>query len=144
MKIIRNSIFILSCISLFSFNLRNDNNEFHLIFGSGFRNDTVSLEINGIRIMEDIILQSDTIIGACSTASVHLENGNLFLLNEELQVVKSLPFQYDRELRVIITINKRPYDLRADLKNGKYMVVSKHWYYYNVYLNQYKKPVSFE
>ena len=55
-----------------------------------------------------------------------------------------MPFTYDDKLKVNIKINDRQYDLRADLKKGKYIVISKHWYYYNVYLNQYKKPVTFE
>ena len=128
---------------ILSFTMKNGNSDFYIIFGSGFRNDTVSLTINDTRIFEKIVLQSDTITGVSNNVSVSLEEGNLMFLKDS-KVSKKDPFKHDGKLQIVIIINDRPYVLMAELKKGKYIVISKHWYYYNVYLNQYKKPVSFE
>jgi len=136
-------IVVAVCCCLFSFNCTSGRKDFFIIFGAGFRNDTVSLELNDNRIMEKIILRSDTVTDISRAASIHLENGNLVLLDEGMKIVKSMPFKYDEKLKVIIKINERPYD-KSRSKKGKYIVISKHWYYYNIYLKQYKKPVSFE
>lgn len=145
MRITRLLIILLSGTILFSFQLeRRKSRDFYILFGSGFKNDTVSLEINGNRIMSKTILDSDTISGLGNQASIHSRNDTLLLLDSRLNVVNKIPFQYGNKLRFVLTINDRPYDLLADLKKGRFIIISKHKYYYNVYLNQYRKPVSFE
>jgi hypothetical protein len=137
-------IILLSCF-LFSFEMeKNSNKSFYIIFGSGFHQDTVSLVINEVKIAEDVVLLSDSITGIGRGASIQLKNDSLQLLDQELNLIVRRPFKFSKELRIIVTINDRSYELFADLRRGKYIVISKHWYYYNVYINQYKKPISFE
>ena len=68
---------------LLSFNFTNGSKDFYIIFGSGFRNDTVTLEVNDNRIMEKVILRSDTVTDISSAASINLNNGNLVLLDKD-------------------------------------------------------------
>lgn len=118
--------------------------EFYIIFGSGFRSDTISLFINDVKITNQIVLNSDPITGIGEGASIQFKNDCLMIFDQKLNLIESKPFQKTNRLKIILHINDLPYELVADFKKGKYIVISKHWYYYNVYLNQYKKPVVFE
>lgn len=128
----------------FSKEVKNGKNSFYIIFGSGFRNDTVSVAVNGLPIVDKAILQSDTISDISRDASIQFKEGKLVHLDKDLQVIKSISFPYKRRLEINITINGDPYHLMVDLKRGKYISISKHWYYHNIYLNQYKKPITLE
>lgn len=118
--------------------------EFYIIFGSGFKSDTISLFINDVKIASQIVLNSNPITGIGEGASIQFKNDYLMILDQKLNLLESKPFQKTDRVKIIIHINGLPYELVAVFKKGKYIVISKHWYYYNVYLNQYKKPVVFE
>lgn len=145
MRAIRFLLTLLLTVVLFSFQTKKDkSSDFYIIFGSGFRNDTVSLVMNEVPLITNVILKSDTIGDVSRDVSIHFKSDTLFVLDNTLKIVKRLPLRHNNTLRFILTINKMPYDLMADLKKGKYIVISKHWYYYNVYLNQFKKTVILE
>lgn len=118
--------------------------EFYIIFGSGFRSDTMSLFINDVKIASQIVLNSNPITGIGEGASIQFKNDSIMILDQKLNLIEIKPFQKTNRIRIIIHINDLPYELVADLKKGKYIVISKHWYFYNVYLNQYKNPIVFE
>lgn len=124
--------------------LQKKTTEFYIIFGSGFSNDTVSVSINDVKIANQIVLNSDSITGIGEGASIQFKNDSLMILDQKLNLIESKPFQKTNRIKIIIQINDLPYELVADFKKGKYIVITKHWYYFNVYLNQYKKPVAFE
>ncbi|HMP31686.1 MAG TPA: hypothetical protein PKD85_18940 [Saprospiraceae bacterium] len=118
--------------------------EFYIIFGSGFKSDTISLFINDVKIASQIVLNSNPITGIGEGASIQFKNNHLMIFDQKLNLLESKPFQKTNRIKIIIHINDLPYELVAVFKKGKYIVISKHWYYYSVYLNQYKKPVVFE
>jgi hypothetical protein len=117
--------------------------KFYISLGSGFKDDTVSLNINNKLIFQDLVITSDPILGYSSDAMIIYKNDSVRCLNNN-KVINIIPFSYDKKLKIILVINKRPYALYAYLKKGKYIVISKHLYYYNVYLNQFKKPIKLE
>jgi hypothetical protein len=117
--------------------------EFYILLGSGFKNDTITLTINNSTIIQNIIVRSDSIIGYSKDAEIVFKNQKITYLKNNKDV-HTEAFEYNSDLKIIILINKMPYVFYADLKKGKYLVLNKHFYYYNVYLNQYKKPIAFE
>ena len=135
-------ILIIVTNSLFAF-AENNRDDLYIVFGSGYINDTISLSINDISVMEKIVLKSDSIGDVCYNGGVIMRDGVLNTISQDLNE-KEILFQYSDKLKIIMTVNGRPYELVANLKKGKYIVISKHWYYYNVYLNQFKRPVSSE
>ncbi|WP_162428216.1 hypothetical protein [Pontibacter pudoricolor] len=146
MKLLMIFAAVVLCFPLYSFpnQVKNGKDSFYIIFGSGFRHDTVSVAVNGIPIVDKAILLSDTISDISRDASIHSKEGKIVHLDKDLKEVKSIPFPHKRRLEIIITINGKPYHLLADLKRGRYITISKHWYYHNIYLNQYKKPITLE
>lgn len=133
---------IILVIPLTAFGLDNNQKNFYIIFGSGFKNDTLLITINNNVIIDKAVLQSDSILGG-TNASIQFLNDSL-MFRKNSKILNKIPFKYENKLIIIFTINSHPYHLLADLKRGKYILISKHRYYYNVYLSQYKKPIVFE
>jgi hypothetical protein len=100
--------------------------EFYIIFGSGFGSDTISLFINDVKIASQIVLNSDPNTGVGEGASIQFKNDCLMIFDQKLNLIESKPFQKTNRLRIIIRINDLPYELVADFKKGKYIVISKH------------------
>ena len=139
---IKKFIFLVIFIILLCLNFIKAQN-FYISLGSGFKDDTISLSINNRFIIHDKIVNSNPILGYSPDALIIYKNDSIKYLNDN-KVVNTTPFSYNKKLRIILSINGMPYALYAYPKKGKYIVISKHLHYYNVYINQYKKSTNLE
>ena len=117
--------------------------DFYIMFGSGFSNDTVSLNIDRYTIFSNIVFTSDSVLGLSNDAELIFKDKHISVFKNGI-VLSTMTFEYNRNLEIVISINKKPYKFYLDLKKGKYLVINKHQYYYNVNINQYKKPILLE
>ncbi len=121
------------------------NTNFNLLFGSGFKNDNVSLEINDTLIVENQIMITDSIIGIVNSNNISYQQGILNVSDKKGNVLKKIPMIIDaKKIKFTIIINKNPYLFYSNLNKGTNMVFNKDKYYYNVYLNQNKKIIKLE
>ncbi|MFY7912921.1 MAG: hypothetical protein ACOVO2_25355 [Emticicia sp.] len=134
---------ILSIITMSCSVSKNTN--FNLLFGSGFKNDNVSLEINDTLIVENQIMITDSIIGIVNSNNISYQQGILNVSDKKGNVLKKIPMIIDaKKIKFTIIINKNPYLFYSNLNKGTNMVFNKDKYYYNVYLNQNKKIIKLE
>ena len=134
---------ILSLITMSCSVSKNTN--FNLLFGSGFKNDNVSLEINDTLIVENQIMITDSIIGIVNSNNISYQQGILNISDKKGNILKKIPMIIDaKKLKFTIIINKNPYLFYPNLNKGTNMIFNKDKYYYNVYLNQNKKIIKLE
>jgi hypothetical protein len=138
-------ILIISTICLFSCaNLRQQReNEysFAMVFGGCFINDTISVSLNGLEVIDNSILDSEFSTGLAQTWITHGKKSKdlVIEINKVQRRVKSLTKE---TLDISIIKNNKTFKFNLELKNGKYLLVdgcnSK------IQINQFKKKMIFE
>lgn len=113
----------------------------YIYLGSGFDNDTVSLTINTLQVLTGEIVMSNKEHNDMTNIYVEMTNDSIFLFKGGTVVLRKPMRLNDKSVKIILTINNHPYSYTMHLNDGKYLFISKHTYYYNVYFDQFKKPV---
>ncbi|MCC7402181.1 MAG: hypothetical protein IT214_11925 [Chitinophagaceae bacterium] len=116
--------------------------ETYIYLASGFTNDTVSLVIDTSQVLKDEIVSSNKEHNDITDVYIKLANDSIFCYKSGSIVSKNFMRGNDKSVKILLTINNRPYSYTMQLKQGRYLFISKHSYFYNVYFNQFKKPVS--
>ncbi|MGB3154477.1 MAG: hypothetical protein WBB06_07750, partial [Chitinophagaceae bacterium] len=73
---------------------------------------------------------------------VKIGTDTIFYYRGDSAVSKKIMPLGDKPLKILLYINNHPYSYTMHLKTGRFLFISKHQYYYNVYFNQFKKPVT--
>ena len=120
----------------------NEVSEVFIRFGSGYKTDTISLKINNVSIFKNEIISTKEDNSSITTNYLTIRRDSVFnFTNGVLVSTFNLFLNYDDKIIVDPVINNRPYSFTMYFKNGKFLFIDKHHYYYNVYFNQYKnKP----
>ncbi len=115
--------------------------EYQITLADGFEQDIVSIVLNADTVISNIEITSEFSTGL-SGVRLEYDNEELvsFIRGKEIRT----SYTFSNILRIQIIINNLPYGFTVDLKDGKYIVISKHKYFFNVYCNQYKKKPYFE
>ncbi|MGK6353561.1 hypothetical protein [Parapedobacter sp. DT-150] len=114
---------------------------FSIVFADCFHNDTVSTSINGVLLIDSVILNSDFSTGLTKTwiSSISKTHDVVVTVNG---VQKNVEMFVDKSLNLSISKNGQIFDFNLSLKNGKYIVVegcgSK------IEVNQFKNKLIFE
>lgn len=138
----------LVLIVLFTGSCASYKPNFNIVFGSGFKNNSVDLSINDVKIISNITMSSDTVTGTVWNSYIIYENDSLRLLgqsnksNKSNKIERQILMPSNRLLNFIIQIDGKPYYLQADLKKGNNIFIDKHLFYYNVNLRQFKKKAK--
>ncbi|WP_374163613.1 hypothetical protein [Arcticibacter sp. MXS-1] len=119
-------------------------NDFIVLFGSGFKNDTVSLHIDNKQIFKDRILQSDTVSGIVRSVSIVKKNNRLSLLNSKNESMNVMDFNNSKEIIVVIEINHKPHKLAVSLNKGYIIMVNSQSFYNKVNISQNKKVIPLD
>ena len=133
------SFLMSSCIT------SKNKTDFNLLFGSGFRNDRVSLEINDILVFNNKIMNTDSVIGIVLDNGITFSQNKIKLIDKIGESPKEILFDSNEsKLKFVIEINQKPYLFYPNLKEGQNLILQKDKYYYNMYLNQSKKVIKLE
>lgn len=116
--------------------------ETYIYLASGYTNDTVSLVINTSQVLKDEIVSSNKEHNDITDVYIKLANDSVFCYKKGSIVSNLFMKGDDKYVKIMLTINNHPYSYTMHLKQGRYLFISKHSYFYNVYFNQFKKPVS--
>lgn len=129
----------LSCASTKQM-INSHNNGVFIRFGSGYKSDTISLKVNNFQVLKSEILNTKNDNSGNTTSYLRIHNDSVYYFsNGSLKFRLFLKETYDDKIILEPIINNRPYSFTMYFKNGKYLIIDKHQYYYNVYFNQYKK-----
>ncbi len=133
-------LILLSLLTLFNLTRGQD---FSIVLGSGYSADTLCLEVNGVPIMQNEVISSDASIGIVLGVSIWGREDGIIEVSFKNQN-RQIAFEPSQRLRIVVTINGLPYLFLASLSKGKYLLIDKHFQYYNVDLTQAKRPFRFE
>lgn len=114
----------------------------YIYLASGYTNDTVSLKVDTVQVLKDAVVNSKEGYNDITDVYVKIANDSIIYYRGDSTVSKKSMRLGDKSLRILLTINNHPYSYTMHLKTGRYLFISKHQYYYNVYFNQFKKPVT--
>jgi hypothetical protein len=114
----------------------------YIYLASGYTNDTVSLVIDTSQVVKDEIVNSNKEHNDLTDVYIKMANDSIFCYKSSSIVSKNFMKGNDKSVKILLTINNHPYSYTMHLKQGRYLFISKHSYFYNVYFNQFKKPVS--
>ena len=126
------------------------NLDFSLIIADCFKNDTISLSINGIEIIKTEKVTSDFSTGL-TDISIYQDTKNLVLNSNNGQLVNE-KILIDKKLKIHLTIGKKEGISKIiDLKKGKIIVVDycnrqnqKGEMIKTLYFEQYEKNIEFD
>lgn len=126
------------CIS--SHKISTNEPEAYIRFGSGYHADTISLKLNTTHVLKnEIITTLEDNSGITGSYLSIYKYSILYFKDGKLKFTVLLESHYDDKIVIEQSINNRPYSYTMYFKKGKYLFISKHWYFYNVYFDQYKK-----
>lgn len=114
----------------------------NIYLASGYTNDTVSLVIDMFQVLKDEVVSSNKEHNDITDVYIKLANDSIFYYKSGSIISKNFMKGDDKSVKILLTINNYPYSYTMHLKQGKYLLISKHSYFYNVYFNQFKKTVS--
>ena len=122
-------------------NTMNDKQTF-IRFASGFNSDTVSVKLNNTVLLSGEVLTSNRQQNDITSSLLKIKKDSIFYYKEgKLNMAKKLDTIYNDKVIVEFITDNRPYSFTMYFRNGRYLFISKHSYYYNVYFNQFiKKP----
>ena len=132
-------------LSIFSFITpisKSEKADIYIYLASGYNFDTVSLSINNTDILNNEVVSSNKGHNDISDIYIKLKADSVFVYKGPLLVSRNFMAVNSKILRLLLYINNRPYSYSFNLKKGRFLFISKHSYFYNVYFNQFKKPVS--
>tara|TARA_R110002124_G_C8544360_1_gene478640 strand:- start:51 stop:431 length:381 start_codon:yes stop_codon:yes gene_type:complete len=122
--------------------LKNERGElFSISLGDCFRQDTVSLSINDLLVLDKVVLNSDFSTGLANMG-VYYDSKS----NELVKIVKGLqqriPFAASESLKLSVIKNSKEYSFHFQLSKGRNILIegceSK------IKANQFKKQMTFE
>lgn len=119
-----------------------DKSETYIYLASGYTNDTVSLVIDTSQVLKDEIVSSNKEHNDITDVYIKLANDSAFCYKRGSIVSKNFVKGDGKSVKILLTINNHPYSYTMHLEQGRYLFISKHSYFYNVYFNQFKKPVA--
>lgn len=128
----------ISCVT--SNRTNNEESDFYITLGSCFNNDTTSLSINNVAILENEIFSSDFSTGLVMNLGISHVDDELIIKKDTESASISLPIEDSVEVQVMIS-GKEKYVSSHLLKKGKYLVIDA---CNDVQINQYKKKPVFE
>ena len=141
MKMLIISFFSFLVLGFFMPNSINEKqHSIYIYLASGFDNDTISMEIENIKVLSNEIVNSKKDYNDLTNIYIEIKDDSIFLNKNGLIVLKEIINEYSKFFKIIITINNHPYSYTMNLREGKFLFISKHNYFYNVYFNQFKKP----
>ena len=114
----------------------------YIYLASGYTNDTVSLVVATFQVLKDEVVNTQKEHNDLTDIYVKLTKDSIICYKGSLIVSRSLMKRDDKSLKILLTINNHPYSYLMHLKQGRYLFITKHTYYYNVYFNQFKKLVT--
>lgn len=115
--------------------------ETYIYLASGYTNDTVSLMLGTSTVLKDEIVSSNK-INDVTDFYFRVKNDSVYCYRNGSIVSQHIMKWDGNSLTVLLTINNLPYSYTMHQKKGRYLFISKHLRFYNVYFNQFKKPVS--
>jgi len=115
----------------------SNKSEAFIRLASGFKNDTVSLNLNGTSIFKNEILNSKE--NGITGNYVRIIDDTIVYYNKDSILKLNLQESNNDNVRIEVIIDNRPYSYVMYFNRGKYLFISKHSYYYNIYFNQFKK-----
>ncbi len=136
------SLSILFCGFIIPKYCNNEKGTAYIYLTSGYTNDTVSLMVDTVQVLKDAVVNSKKEYNDLTDIYVKIANDSIFYYRGDSTVSKKNMPLGDKSLKILLTINNHPYSYTMHLKTGRYLFISKHQYYYNVYFNQFKKPVT--
>ena len=114
----------------------------YIYLGSGFTNDTVSLGIETFQVLTSEVVSSNQDHNDLTDIYIKMTNDSIFCYKSSTLLLKQTMKGDGKSIKILITINNHPYSYTMHLKQGRYVFISKHASLYNVYFNQFKRPVS--
>jgi len=125
------------------------NLDFSLILADCYKNDTISISINDIKIIESEIVTSDFSTGL-TNISIFQDKKNLVIHSNKAESTKA-KISLDKNIKVKLTVGKREYSKNINLKKGKIIVVDycnrqndKREITKTIDFQQHKKTVEFD
>ena len=92
------------------------NFDFALIFGGCFHNDSVSINLNGVNIISNVILETN-IVGSANF-SVSQDRNNLLVKSQD-KITKLKRIDLKQPLNFQIFVNNRRTEFTFSIKNGR-------------------------
>ncbi len=134
------SALLLSFVTLQSRD--NEKNNAYIYLGSGYKNDTVSLVVDESQVLKDEVVSSKKERNDLTGIYLKITKDSIFWYKGNLTISEKFMKRDGISVKVLLTINAHPYSYTMHLNQGRYLFISKHLYYYNVYFNQFKKQIS--
>jgi len=114
--------------------------DFYIVFGSCFKEDTISLSVNNVIAVDKSILNSDFSTGTVLNVSVEYRSGQLITRMDKGQ--KTAVLQIDNEIQLSIIKNGQEYNSALNLSKGRYILIEG--CESTVKTKQFKKKMIFE
>ena len=114
---------------------------FSIVFGDCYNQDTITVSINDVKVIDKAILKSDFSSGLTRTWISHIQKSNdLIVESEGVQTRVHVPVQDSFLLSA--TKNGQTFKFNLDLKRGKYIVVEG--CNAKIKVKQFKRKMMFE
>ncbi len=144
-------VIVLSLLSTLTFGFQKKYKyDFVLIIGSCFQSDTLTIQISGQQLVDNVIVESDPVTGV-ARLSIFQDKDRLWVLMGEKDKIKLDRLELKKEIPITIFVNGTKTTLTINLKKGKIVLVdncsvkldngqiSK-----RLTFRQHKKPVTLE
>jgi hypothetical protein len=118
------------------------NPPFSILFGSGFAQDTVSLVLNEVSVLQHVVLQTDSVSGISKQVSINCLGDTLYLLDSSRSIRARQHFSHTRTLSLALSVNRRSTTLLAKVDRGKILLLTKWPTDPRMRLSQFKKPIQ--
>ncbi len=125
------------------------NIDFSLIIADCYKNDTISISINDIKIIESEIVNSDFSTGL-TDLSIFQNKKNL-VINSNIGESSKDKILIDKKIEVLLTVGKNEYSKTFNLRKGKIIVIDycnrlndKGKIIKTIDFQQYKKTIEFD
>jgi hypothetical protein len=112
---------------------------FSILFGSGFAQDTVSLVLNEVSVLQHVVLKTDTVSGTSKQVSINCLGDTLYLLDSTRSIRARQHFPHTRTLSLVLSVNRRSTTLLAKVDRGKILLLTKWPTDPHIRLSQFKK-----
>jgi hypothetical protein len=119
-------------------------NPFFIVFGSGFTQDTVSVVLNKVQVLQNVVLNTDPVSGTSRQASLYYQGDTLYTVDRSGAVRNRQQFSRTPTLSLLLVVNGRSTSLTAQVKKGKFLLLTKWPTDSRIVLAQFKRPIQVE
>jgi hypothetical protein len=118
------------------------NPPFCILFGSAFTQDTVSLVLNEVSVLQNVVLQTDSVSGVSKQVIINCLGDTLYILDSSRSIRARQHFPHKGTLSLILSVNRRSTTLPAKVDRGKILLLTKWPTDSRIRLSQFKKPIQ--